>query len=119
MPDSGDVVTLDFRGAQATTRRPAIVVSGAAYHRYRPDVVVGIVTTNIAAATTPTDHILRDWRAAGLRQPSAFRCYLNTVLPADVQVIGTCRRMTGRACSCVSAVHSTCPSRRRYECFPS
>jgi hypothetical protein len=49
---------------------------------------MGIVTRNVTAATTPTDHVLRDWRTAGLRQPSAFRCYLNTVLPSQVQVIG-------------------------------
>jgi mRNA interferase MazF len=88
MPDSADVVTMAFRGAQTSTRRPAIVVSSAEYHRHRPDIVVGIVTTNVSAATTPTDHVLRDWQAAGLRQPSAFRCYLNTVLPSEVQVIG-------------------------------
>lgn len=88
MPESGDVVTLEFRGVQASTRRPAIVVSSATYHQHRPDNIVGVVTTKVSAATTPTDHILRDWRTAGLRRPSAFRCYLNTVVPAEVHVIG-------------------------------
>ena len=88
MPDSGDAVTLEFRGARTITRRPTVVVTSATYHQNRPDIVVGILTTNVDAATTPTDHVLRDWRAAGLRQPAAFRCYLNTVLPIDVQVIG-------------------------------
>jgi mRNA interferase MazF len=101
MPDSADVVTMEFRGAQTRTRRPAIVVSSAEYHHHRPDIVVGIVTTNVSAATTPTDHALRDWRAAGLRQPSAFRCYLNTVLHRKYRLSAACRRMTGEAYKCV------------------
>jgi mRNA interferase MazF len=88
MPDSGDVVTLEFRGARGIARRPAVVVSSATYHQHRPDIIVGVLTTNLQAATAPTDVIIQDWQAASLRQPSAFRCYLNTVLPADVRVIG-------------------------------
>jgi mRNA interferase MazF len=88
MLDSGDVVTLEFRGARGIVRRPAVVVSSDTYHRHRPDIIVGILTTNLRAATAPTDFVIQDWQAAGLRQPSAFRSYLNTVLPADVRVIG-------------------------------
>jgi mRNA interferase MazF len=88
MPDSGDVVTLEFRGARGITRRPAVVVSSDTYHQHRPDIIVGVITSNLQAATTPTDFIIQDWQAAGLRQPSAFRSYLNTVLPSDVRVNG-------------------------------
>lgn len=88
MPVSGDVVTLGFRGARATTRRPAVVVSSEIYHLHRPDIIVGVLTTSLRSAATPMDYVIEDWQAAGLRQPSAFRSYLNTVLSDDVQLIG-------------------------------
>ncbi len=55
MPDPGDVVTVDFVGATGLKRRPAVVVSSALYHTHRPDLVVGVLTTQTAQATTPLD----------------------------------------------------------------
>ena len=77
----GDVVILDFPGATGVKRRPAIVVSTALYHAPRPDVIEGLLTTQLASANAPTDYIIEHWAAAGLRQPSAFRSYL---APVDV-----------------------------------
>ena len=88
MPDPGDVVTVDFAGAVGIKRRPAVIVSSSLYHAHRPDVIVGVITSQIAAATTPLDYVVQDWAAAGLRQPSAFRAYLGTALATDVRVIG-------------------------------
>jgi len=60
------------------------------YHRHRPDVIVGIVTSQIQQATAPTDHLLKDWAEEGLHRPSAFRTFLAT-LPATVAIpIGHC-----------------------------
>ena len=41
----GDVVVGAFPGADATKVRPAVVLSAELYHRHRPDVIVGLVTT--------------------------------------------------------------------------
>jgi mRNA interferase MazF len=102
MPDAGDVVWLEFPGAVTTKRRPAVVLSSAEYHKARPDVIVGLVTSQIGSATGPTDHVLTDWKAAGLRVPSAFRAFLATLpgssviskmghlSPADWQAIREC-----------------------------
>ena len=68
----GDLVTADFPGVIGIKRRPAVVISTADYHTHRPDVILGIITTQIASATTPTDYVLRDWSIAGLNRPSAF-----------------------------------------------
>lgn len=84
----GDVVTVLFPGAVATKRRPAVVVSTSLYHTHRPDVIVGLLTTNVAVATAPTDYLLQDWSAANLRHPSAFRCYLLTFEALDLHWIG-------------------------------
>jgi mRNA interferase MazF len=75
VPDPGDMVTVDFVGATGVTRRPAVVVSSALYHAHRPDLVLAVLTTQVATATAPTDYILQDWSAAGLYHPSAFRAY--------------------------------------------
>lgn len=88
MIQAGDVVTVDFPGARGLKRRPAVVVSTDAYHAVRPDVIVGILTSQIARATAPTDYLLKDWTAAGLRQPSAFRAFLVTIPATSVRVIG-------------------------------
>ena len=77
----GAVVTVDFPGATGIKRRPVVIVSTAAYHAARPDVILAVITTQTAVATSPTDYLLQDWSAAGLRRPSAFRSYLAT-LPA-------------------------------------
>ena len=85
MPSPGDVVTVDFPGATGKKRRPAVVVSSDVYHSERPDLILGILTTNLPSAT---DYVLQQWSAAGLRAPSAFRSYFGMALPADVHVIG-------------------------------
>jgi len=79
MPDTGDVVWLEFPGAIATKRRPAVVLSSTEYHAARPDVIVGLVTSQVLKAVASTDCILSDWRSAGLRLPSAFRAFLATL----------------------------------------
>jgi len=74
----GDVVVADFIGEQGVKARPVVVVSTDLYQAHRPDVVLAELTSNVAAATAPTDYVLQDWAAAGLHRPSAFRLYLNT-----------------------------------------
>jgi mRNA interferase MazF len=85
----GDVVVADFPGITGTKRRPALVVSADVYHTVRPDVVLGLLTGQIAAATSPIDYRLQDWATAGLHIPTAFRTFLITLPRVDViAVIG-------------------------------
>ena len=79
VPAAGDVVLLEFPGAREVKRRPAVVVSSSLYHRLRPDIVVGLITSQIKGATSPTDYVLEDWRSVGLHQPSAYRTFLVTL----------------------------------------
>ncbi len=88
MANPGDVVTVDFPGATGVKRRPAVVVSTTAYHAARPDVILGLLTSQAAKAAGPTDYLLQDWAAAGLRSPSAFRAFLATLPAASIVVIG-------------------------------
>lgn len=79
VPKAGEIVIVDFPGVQGVKRRPAIIISSDLYHQSRPDVIVALITSQLSAANKPTDHILQDWQAAGLRAPSAFRAFLNTL----------------------------------------
>ncbi len=82
---AGDVVVVNFPGVTGIKRRPAIVLSSTEYHAARPDVIVGLVTSQTAVALAPTDCAIQDWQAAGLRRASAFRCFLAT-LPRSTQL---------------------------------
>ena len=84
----GDVVVGAFPGADATKVRPAVVLSTELYHRHRPDVIVALITTQRPRELAPTDCELRDWRQAGLHQPSFFRLFPVTLLQREVRVIG-------------------------------
>ncbi len=78
----GDGVVAEFVGAKETKVRPLVIISTQLFHQHHPDLIVGLLTTQLKAANTPTDYILKDWQAAGLHQPSAFRAYLGMV-PAN------------------------------------
>ena len=84
MPTPGDVVFAPFPGADGVKDRPAVVVSSDLYHSVRPDVILWLLTTQIGVVTLPTDYVLQDCAAAGLRFPTAFRCYFVTMDVRDV-----------------------------------
>ncbi len=84
----GDVVVGVLVGAQETKVRPAVVIASATYLAERPDVLVGILTTKLPKAPGSTDHILLDWRLAGLRAASCFRAFILTTHRSELTVIG-------------------------------
>src|SRR5262249_14262333 len=81
--EPGDVVILSFPGIKQTKVRPAVIVSSRMYNRVRPDIILGLVTSQIDAAVAPTDHQLQDWSQTQLTRPSAFRAFFAT-LPRSV-----------------------------------
>ena len=81
--EPGDVVLLSFPGIKQTKVRPAVILSSRTYNRIRPDIILGLVTSQIKAAVAPTDHQLEDWSQAQLTRPSAFRAFFVT-LPRSV-----------------------------------
>lgn len=81
----GDVVTVDFPGVTGTKRRPAVVLSSATYHTIRPDVIVGLITSQTTVLGA-TDYTLQDWTTAGLRVASVFRSFVVT-LPRSANLV--------------------------------
>jgi mRNA interferase MazF len=84
----GDIVTVDFPGVTGVKRRPAVVLSSTTYHAIRPDVIVGLITTQTTSLGV-TDYMLQDWAEAGLRVRSVFRSFIVTLPPsANLVLIG-------------------------------
>jgi mRNA interferase MazF len=81
-----DVILVPFPFSDLTTTkvRPAVVVSSDLYHSTEPDLLLAALTSRAEAATGPFDYPLNDWRAAGLRFPSALKPVLVTLDPARV-----------------------------------
>lgn len=71
----GDVVIVDFPFVDrfGSKNRPALIVSGSAYHSERPqDVIIAVISTQTQQHKGGTDYLLQDWKAAGLVQPSCL-----------------------------------------------
>jgi len=77
----GDIVLVPFPFTDQTAakRRPAIVVSSAAYHRERPDIILVAVTSQIRASATLGEVIIHAWQEAGLIKPSVIKPIITTV----------------------------------------
>jgi mRNA interferase MazF len=78
---AGDVVAVDFPGVNGIKRRPAVVLSSKTYHTNRPDVIVGLLTSQ-SGSLGVTDYILQDWKDARLKVSSVFRCFIATLPPS-------------------------------------
>ena len=79
----GDVVLIPFpfTDLTATKTRPAVVVSSAAYQSVRSELLLAYVSSQVAKAIAPIDHILNDWQAAGLLKPSFVRPKIAAIEP--------------------------------------
>lgn len=84
----GDVAVCLFPGTEAAKTRPAVVLSTALYQQHRPDVIVGLITTQVPKVLSPTDCLLLDWKQAGLHAPSYFRLFLVTIPQRDARMVG-------------------------------
>ena len=80
-------MAVNFPGVTGIKRRPAVVVSSSLYHSAHPDIIVGLITSQTAAAIGPTDYLLQDWAQAGLRVASAFRSFFVTLPPTTNPVL--------------------------------
>lgn len=82
----GEIVLVPFpyTNLSATKTRPAVVVSSAAYHTVRSEVLLAYVSSQIAKAVAPIDYVLLDWQQAGLPKASFVRPKVAAVEPTLV-----------------------------------
>ncbi len=76
----GDVVLVGFVFSDESGRklRPAVVISSAAYNRAREELVVSAITSNVRRRLFG-DHLIDNWRGAGLLFPSLVTGILRTI----------------------------------------
>jgi mRNA interferase MazF len=76
----GDVVLVGFVFSDESGKklRPALVISSAAYNRGRKEVAVAAITSNVRRRLFG-DHLIGDWKGAGLLFPSVATGILRTV----------------------------------------
>lgn len=77
----GDIVLVpfDFTDGTGAKVRPAVVVSTDEYNRTSPDVLLASITGNLGASVHVGDHLVVDWKRAGLLKPSLVQAKLATV----------------------------------------
>ena len=77
----GDVVVVPvtFSDQSGIKKRPAVVVSSAAYHQGRTDVILMAITSQVRPSSRIGEIPVSAWREAGLLKPSAFKPLLFTL----------------------------------------
>lgn len=77
----GDVVLVPFPFTDQSTskRRPAVVVSGDAYHRERPDLIILAVTSQARPQPAFGEAAVTKWKEAGLLRPSVLKPVVATI----------------------------------------
>lgn len=77
----GDVVLVPFPFTDQTTtkQRPAVVISSAAYHQARFDVILMAVTSQLRPSLGVGEAIVQNWKGAGLLKPSVLKPVITTI----------------------------------------
>jgi mRNA interferase MazF len=73
------LVPFPFTDLSALKRRPAVVISSDAYNATTGDVIIAQITSRVNSPPRPGDHLIRQWRQAGLAAPSLARARMTTL----------------------------------------
>lgn len=76
----GDVILVGFVFTDESGRklRPAVIISSPAYHRARQEVVVAAISSNTKRRLFG-EHLIGDWKGAGLLFPSVVTGLIRTI----------------------------------------
>jgi len=82
----GDIVLVPFPFTDQTgiKKRPAVIVSSAAYNSARRDVMIMAVTSQARPAGAIGEVQVKDWKGAGLIKPSVVKPVITTIEQALV-----------------------------------
>lgn len=77
----GDVVLVGFpfTNLKASKKRPAVVISDERYQRYRPDVILMAITSQVREPLSFGETFVKSWKEAGLLKPSVMKPLIATV----------------------------------------
>jgi mRNA interferase MazF len=73
------LVPFPFTDQSATKRRPGVIVSSAAYHEARRDLILMAVTSRVRGVGSFGELVVQDWQVANLIKPSAIKPVLATL----------------------------------------
>jgi mRNA interferase MazF len=73
------LVPFPFSDQTASKKRPAVVVSSAAYHANRSDLLIMAITSQACTTLDFATFSIVDWQAAGLLKPSFAKPVLTTL----------------------------------------
>jgi len=81
----GDTVLVGFVFSDGSGKklRPAVVISSPVYNRARQEVVVAAISSNVRRRLVG-DHLIADWKSAGLLFPSVATGIFRTIVRAMV-----------------------------------
>ncbi len=76
----GDIVLVGFVFSDESGRklRPAVVISSSVYNRARREVIVAAITSNVRRQLVG-EHLIADWKGAGLLFPSTATGIVRTI----------------------------------------
>jgi mRNA interferase MazF len=79
--DFGDVVLVPFpfTDQRGSKKRPAVIVSSAAYNAARLDLILMAITSQVRATTAFAEVFISEWQKAGLLKASVIKPVLATV----------------------------------------
>ena len=79
--DFADVVLVPFpfTDQSTTKKRPAVIISSAAYHQQRPDLILMAITSQFRPTQTVGEVVVHHWQAAGLIKPSVLKPLITTI----------------------------------------
>jgi mRNA interferase MazF len=79
--DFGDIVPapFPFTDQSGIKKRPAVVVSSAAYNAARLDLILMAVTSQVRPGAAFGEVVISDWQKAGLLKPSVIKPVMVTV----------------------------------------
>jgi mRNA interferase MazF len=96
------LVPFPFTDQSGIKRRPAVVVSSAAYQAQRRDLVIMAITSQIRPRPAFGEFTVAEWKKAGLIAPSAVKPVITTIerklvlmrlgqfLPVDLRSLQAC-----------------------------
>jgi mRNA interferase MazF len=77
----GDVILVPFpfTDGSSSKKRPAIVISSDSYDRYKPDLILIAVTSQVNTDLQFGEASIADWSSAGLIKPSVIKPAIATI----------------------------------------
>lgn len=73
------LVPFPFTDQSTTKRRPGVIVSSAAYHDSRRDVILMAITSQLRDIGAFGEVLLQDWKEAKLLRPSTIKPVVATI----------------------------------------